>query len=386
MKPKIRSSILVLCAGLLLLPFFGFASVRAIDEGQKVPAPKIDHGPIDRTDFPELIEGYKMSVNHGENFSAGFNVKELNDPGINPFNNKPYGLSLSYQGNFRSRVSGAWLLFQFGLGCSLNTLPIQNHWSLYINCSDDVIPINLFNCSSFGMVTSNVTYVGNVPTFTNVITFHDIAMETYGHGASSISLVFTQHFMANWTKLTAKTETYADLTNMQLYYSNGSAVPSNTKFSLNFDYLVGLIDDTDPNQQGNPVFIIPRITQTTLFFDVNGTEGMQYSLADVTLADNYTEVQGSTQILNKTADVYFAPGWVVGSDCFQRFNDLTYGVTTAVISDPTINVHHTSVPIGWSMSGNPINNWDAPHIAFVVGIASAAVVATVVVVRRRRRR
>jgi len=381
MKPKIRSLILVLCAGLLLLPFFGFASVRAIDEGQKVPAPTIHPGIL--TDFSTLIEGYKMVVNHGENFSVEFNVIEYNESEINPFNNKPYGLSLRYQGNFRSYVSGTWLLFQFGLGSSLGDF---HQRKLYINCSDDVIPINLFNCSSFGMVTSNVTYVGNVPTFTNVITFHDIALETYGHGASSISLVFTQHFMANWTKLTVKTETYADLTKMKLYYSDGSPVPLNTTFSLNFDYLVGLIDDTDPNQQGNPVFIIPRITQTSLFFDVKGTEGVQYSLADMTLADNYTEMQGSTQILNKTANVYFAEGWVVGSDCFQRFNDLTYGVTTAVISDPTINVHHTSVPIGWSMSGNPINNWDAPHIAFVVGIASAAVVATVVVVRRRRRR
>jgi len=383
MEPKIRPFILLLCAGLLLLPFFGFVSIGASDDDQKVPAPKIDHGPIDRTGFPELIEGYKMSVSHGENFSAGFNVKEFNDPGINPFNNEPYGLSLSYQGNFRSRVSGAWLLFQFGLGSSLGDF---HQRKLYIDCSGDVIPINLFNCSSFGMVTSNVTYVGNVPTFTNVISFHDIALETYGHGASLISLVFTQHFVANWTKLTAKTETYADLTNMHLYYSDGSPVPLNATFSLNFDYLVGLIDDTDPNQQGNPVFIIPRITQTSLFFDVNSTEGVQYSLADMTLADNYTEVQGAVQVLNKTADVYFAPGWVVGSDCFQKFTNLTYGLTTAVISDPTINVHHTSVPIGWSMSGNPINNWDAPHIAFVVGLASAAVVATAVVVRRRRRR
>jgi hypothetical protein len=370
-----------LCAGLLLLPFFGFASVRAIDEGQKVPAPQIHPGIL--TDFSTLIEGYKMVVNHGENFSVEFNVIEYNESEINPFNNKPYGLTLRYQGNFRSYVSGTWLLFQFTLGSELNVVPIQNRcgWDLYINCSGDVIPINLFNCSSFDMVTSNVTYEGNIPTFTNVITFHDIALQTYGHDASSISLVFTQHFIANWTKLTVKTETYANLTNMQLYYSDGSPVPLNTTFSLNFNYKVCLISQTDPNQQGNQVFIIPRITQTSLSFDVNGTEGMQYSLADITLADNYTEVQDSAQVLNKTANVYFAPGWVSGSDCFQRFTNLTYNVTTAVISDPTINVHHTSVSIGWGSN----NGWVFP-VAFVGGIASVAVVATVVVVRRRRRR
>jgi hypothetical protein len=377
MKPMIRLFILILCVG-LLLPSFGFVSVRAIDEGQKVPAPNIHPG-LPMSSWTGYINGYKMVVNHGENFSAEFNVVELNNSEINPFNNKPYGLSLRWQGSFRSYVSGTWLLFQFTLGTSVND---YNPRILYINCSGSVIPIYLTDCSSFDMVTSNITYDGNVPTFTNVITFHDIALETYGHGTSSIDLVFTQNFVADDTKLTVKTETYANLTKTKLFYSDGLPVPLNTPFSLNVKYLVCLISQTDNGPQAEQVFIIPtRITREALFFEVNGTKGLRYSFANMTMADNYTELQGSAQVLNKTADVYFAPGWVVGGECFQRFTNLTYGVTTAVISDPTIDVHHTSVLMGVG-SGN---GWVFP-VAFLGGIASVAVVAAVVVVRRRRRR
>jgi hypothetical protein len=378
MKTKIKSFIPVLCAGLLLLPFFGFVSVRASDEDQKVPPPQIHPG-LPLSSMPGYIKGYKMVVNHGINFSVEFNVVECNNSEINPFNNKPYGLSLRYQGNFRSYVSGNWLLFQFGLGTSLND---YNPRILYINCSGSVIPIYLSNCNSFDMVTSGITYMGGVPTFTNVITFRDIALETYGHGSSSINLVFTQKFIANDTKLTVKTITCANFTNMKLFYSEDSPVPFNTTFSLNLKYSVCLISQTDPGPQGKQVFIIPtRITKEALFFEVDGTGGMRYSFANMTMADNYTEVQSSARVLNKTADVYFAPGWVVGGECFQRFTNLTYGVTMAVISDPTIDVHHASVLMGVG-SGS---GWVFP-VAFMGGIASVAVVATLVVVRRRRRR
>jgi hypothetical protein len=234
------------------------------------------------------------------------------------------------------------------------------------------------------MVTSEITYMGDVPTFTNVITFHDIALQTYDNGASNITLMFTQHFIADWTELKVETETYADLTKMNLYYSNGYAVPFNTTFSLNFNYMVCLINQTASDLLGHPVFILPTsVTQTSLNFTVKGIGDMPYSLAGITLADNYTEVQGAVQVPNKTASAYFEPGWASGCNCFQGFTNLTYGVTKAVISDPTINVHHTSVPIGWGWGSS--NNWVLP-VAFVGGIASVAVVATVVVVRRRRRR
>jgi hypothetical protein len=112
--------------------------------------------------------------------------------------------------------------------------------------------------------------------------------------------------------------------------------------------VVGLFNQTPTDQHGAVEILPTSINQTSLSFDVNGTEGMQYSLADITLADNYTEVQGATQVPNKTASAYFTMDLVSHRrECIQRFTNLTYGVTTAVISDPTINVHHTSVPNGW---------------------------------------
>ena len=346
MKPKIRSFILVLCAGLLLLPFFGFASVRASDDHVRasddrglVPAPTIQTQYIANG---TIIGGavslgqFGMGFGHGENFSYGWAVRKY----IDPYN----GLCAGYQGNLQSYVLGTWLLFQFYLESQSNG---ANYPVVYINCSGDVIPIHLYNCSSFDMVTSNVTYVGDVPTFTNVITFHDIALQTYDNDTSSISLVFTQHFIADWTELTIETETYANLTKMKLYYTNQSEVPPNTEFSLNFDYVVGLFNQTPTDQYGSTPILPTSVTKTGLSFNVTGIGGMNYSIADVMLDDNYTEVQGATQVLNKTAIVYFAPGWGGGSKCFQRFTNLTYGVTTAVISDPTINIYHTSVPIGW---------------------------------------
>ena len=345
MKPKLRLFILVLCAGLLFLPFFGCASVRASDDHVRasdergmVPAPQIQTQYIPNG---TIIGGavslgqFNMGFGHGENFSYGWCVREY----IDPYN----GLCAGYQGNLQSYVLGNWLNFQI----YMESQGVDDNPVVYINCSGDVIPIHLYNCSSYDMVTSDVTYVGDVPTFTNVMTFHDIALQTYGNDNSSVSLVFTQHFIADWTELTVGTETYADLTKMKLYYTNQSEVPLNTEFSLNFDYNVGLFNQTPTEEHGSVEILPTSINETGLSFNVTGTGGMNYSLADVTLDDNYTEVQGTNQVLNKTAIVYFAPRLGGGCKCFQRFTNLTYNVTTAVISDPTINVHHASVPIGW---------------------------------------
>jgi hypothetical protein len=346
MRPKIRLLILVLCAGLLFLPFFGFTRVRASDDHVRasddrglVPAPQIQTQCIPNGTImggTVSLGQFNMGFRHGENFSYNWCVRRYIDP-IN-------GLCCGYQGNLQSYVLGTWLLFQFYLESQSNG---ADYPVVYINCSGDVIPIHLYNCSSFDMVTSNITYVGDVPTFTNVITFDDIAVQTYGNDTSSISLVFTQHFIADWTELTIGTETYANLTNMKLYYTNQSEVPPNTEFSLNFDYVVGLFNQTPTDQYGSTPILPTNVTRTGLSFNVTGIGGMNYSIADVTLDDNYTEVQGVTQILNKKSIVYFALGWGGGCKCFQRFTNLTYGVTTAVINDPTINVYHTSVPIGW---------------------------------------
>src|SRR5208283_5074490 len=118
------------------------------------------------------------------------------------------------------------------------------------------------------------------------------------------------------------------------------------------------------------------------FFAVNGTAGTQLSIANMNFGGTYTDIQGSNQFADKTPTIYFqqstAPTWAV--NCFQTFPDLTYGVTTAVQSDPTINVQHNAV----SASGISISNL-VLYVAIIGGVALVAVVGTAVFVKRRKR-
>jgi len=353
----------------------------SVTTSQKVPAPEVT--------TQSTAESYAMAVGYPSsrdadlssaiNFSFSFNVRKYFDI----YN----GLVAEYEGLAFSYVSGSWLCFEFRLMSGTNwTYP-----HIYINCSGSIIPIHLYNCSSFDMVTSSITYVEDVPTFTNVITFHDIALQTYDNGASNITLMFTQHFTADWTKLTIQTDTYADLTNMTLYYSNQSAVTHNTKFSLNFDYNANLFNKSDPHPENASAMSPTIINDTTLSFDVTGTEGMQYTIADMTLSDNYTEVQGDTQILNKTAIAYFSSVSLFSLQkeqiCSQRFTDLTYNVTTAVTSDPTISVMHSQVPFaGVPKDADSQSSQPPGYIIYIIAIVAIIIVVTgsVFILKRRR--
>jgi hypothetical protein len=354
----------------------------SVTASQKVPAPEISFGNNNETSYGMAV-GYPSSrdadLSSAINFSFSFNVRKY----IDIYN----GLVAEYEGLAFSYVSGSWLCFEFRLMSGTN----WNYPHIYINCSGSIIPINLYNCRSFDMVTSSITYVEDVPTFTNVITFHDIALQTYDNGASNITLMFTQHFIADWTKLTIKTETYANLTNMQLYYSDGSPVPHNTKFSLNFDYDANLFNKSDPHPENASAMSPTIINDTTLSFDVTGTEGMQYTIADMTLSDNYTEEQGDTQILNKTAIAYFSSispfSLQKEQICSQRFTDLTYNVTTAVTSDPTISVMHSQVPFaGVPKDADSQSSQPPGYIIYIIAIVAIIIVVTgsVFILKRRR--
>jgi hypothetical protein len=251
---------------------------------------------------------------------------------------------------------------------------------VYINCSSGVIPMSLVNCSSISVTNSDITYMGSVPTFTCNFTFHDVTLPTYGHGTSTVTLTFSTHFIANWTTMTVKTSVHADLTKMKLYAPNGTELPLNTNFSLNLKYIVALNNATTANAYIPPT----NITRTSIHFGASGTGGTQISIADMTLGENYTEVQGSAEIANRMADTYFALGSDIMCSGYQRFTNLTYGVTTAVRSDPTISVNHNPVPLGWL----PPSAWFLSGVlvvAIVGAVAAVAVAAAVIVVKRRRR-
>ena len=86
------------------------------------------------------------------------------------------------------------------------------------------------------------------------------------------------------------------------------------------------------------------------------------------------------------------PSWAV--NCFQRFQNLTYDLTTGVNSDPTIAVHHNAVAVGWGSNNNPGSGpnsspspIDLSYVAVIGGIVAASVVVgTLILVKRKRPR
>jgi hypothetical protein len=94
--------------------------------------------------------------------------------------------------------------------------------------------------------------------------------------------------------------------------------------------------------------------------------------------DSYTEIQGNEQISNLSAQTYFQQQGNPGSCfvlCYQKFNGLTYGLTTGLNSDPTLKVPH-----------NPLQVIPWQLIIVSVAIAAAAAVLGVTIVRCRRHR
>ena len=113
---------------------------------------------------------------------------------------------------------------------------------------------------------------------------------------------------------------------------------------------------------------------------------MNIQAANMNLGDTYTEIQGSNQFADKTPTVYFTPSgvpsWSV--NCFQSFPNLTYGVTTAVESDPTITVQHNAVTAGLGSSSN-FSSSNLILYAAILGGVAVAIVGAVIFVRRRKR-
>jgi hypothetical protein len=179
---------------------------------------------------------------------------------------------------------------------------------------------------------------------------------------------------------------------MKLFHTNQSAVPLNTKFSLNFDYNVDLFNQSTQSIEHGAIEISPTsVTEKGLYFTVGGKEGMNYTLADMTLDDNYTEVQGATQIQNKTANLYFSSISLFSLQkeqvCSQRFSDLTYKVATAVMSDPTISIVHNQVPFaGVPKDADSQSSQPPGYIIYIIVIVTIIIVVTgsVFILKRRR--
>jgi hypothetical protein len=289
-------------------------------------------------------------------------------------------LSEGFQGEIGTTVDNVSSDLEINLG-SVNApagAPDLDLPGMFINTPYGSIPISFCDASSFNVQVGNVTYVNGLPTVTNTITFNDIALPTYGQGSSYITFVIAQTVIANWTNMIIKIGVYADLSNMKLYQPDGTAIPPSTDFSFNLMYQIDMNNASPSNIVDYPP---SDITPTSVFFAVNGTTGTQISIANMNLGDTYTEIQGSNQFADKTPTIYFsqstAPTWAV--NCFQSFPNLTYGVTTAVQSDPTITIQHNAVSAGGILNGNLIL-----YVAIIVGVASVAIVAGITSVKRKK--
>lgn len=377
--------------------------------GSSVPAPIVSANSDDKTSA--TFNQSAITVTHGPDFDSTWMAFRayLPDNPSNPSQGGDY-LSEHFQGNVAPILNGTQFCLTFTLVSSAQTwdtspsnpLGIYTNSSygvpcgIWINSSYGQIPICLYNASSYTLKVGNVAYVNGLPTLTNNVTFNDIALETYGHGSSSINLVIDQEIIANWTTMKIKIGVYADLSNMHLYLPDGSEIPQGTKFSLNFQWGVDLSNQTASNLAGYPIGFPYIVKGNSLYFLVNGTTQSQLSVANMSLGDSYVEMQGSAQSSNRTADVQFVNslitlggsqgrGAVPSCNCFQSFTNLTYGLTTGVLSDPTITVNHAPVPPGWGTPEYFIYSMLSNIAPIVIAVAGVVVIVRVTLLFRKRK-
>jgi hypothetical protein len=370
----------------------GFVAAQTASGDNQTPSPSVPSGQVPAptvsfSDAPRSTEdiiNLAVGVNQGQVCGTVWSAHKTNLPVMG--SNGPSGetvLSEGFQGEIGTTVANFSSTLEINLGDTNSPpgAPNLNLPSMFIDTAYGSIPISFCDASSFNVQVGNVTYINGLPTVTNTITFNDIALPTYGQGSSSVTFVISQNVIANWTNMIIGIGVYADLSNMKLYLPNGTEIPQGTDFSFNLMYS---IDMNTPNLSGNsgPIDYPPSdVTPTSVFFAINGTAGTQLSIGNMNLGDTYTEIQGATQLAGKTPTIYFqqssAPTWAV--NCFQSFSNLTYGVTTAVQSDPTITVQHNAVSAGGVSIGNL-----TPYIAIVAVVASVTVVFVVISVKRKK--
>ena len=379
-----KISLAALCLLLLvsaMLPGFAEVKAQTASAGNQSPSPSSPSGQVPAPTVQSFINS--TSVGGFDNLAVS--VMQGSVCGTTWSARRQFlplggALNEGFQGEIGTTVGNVSSTLEINLGDDYPEglqLP-----AMFINTQYGSFPISFCNASSFNMQVGNVTYINGLPTLTNTITFNDIALPTYGQGSSSITLVISQTVIANWTNMTISIGVYADLSNMKLYLPDGTEIPQNTDFSFNLMYGIDMNTPAPPGTPGPIDYPPSDITPTSVFFAVNGTAGTQLSIANMNFGGTYTDIQGSNQFADKTPIIYFsqsaAPTWAV--NCFQSFPNLTYGVTTAVQSDPTITVQHNAVSAG----GVSISNL-ALYAAIVGVVALVAVVGTVIFVRRRKR-
>jgi hypothetical protein len=219
------------------------------------------------------------------------------------------------------------------------------------------------------------------------VTFNNVALNTYGHGLSAFNLVINQEVVENWTEVKIKIGVYADLSNTKLYLANGSELPQGTQYSLNFQWGVDLSNFTAAQQLGYPIGFNYVASGNSLYFVQNDLQHTPLPLVNLRLGDSYTEIQGSNQEAARTAEAEFVSsnmtlgkGKVPGCMCYQSFSNLTYGLTTGILSDPLLGVQHPKAQAPSAM----MSTGGIPVPLIILGVATTVAILGIVLYKKRK--
>lgn len=398
---KIIGCILGLLALSLVMPSVAKAQQSQTSNSQPVPVIATS-GISKNVSSSGIVEA--LGVLDLPDTESTWSASRLNMP-QNPSNlSQGTYLAEGFQGNLQPTINGTSYCLEFNLrSCqsqfksSSNPLGLWNGnpgnipSSIWINCSYGVIPIWLYNATNFTFEAGNCTYIDGLPTIKNNVTFNNVALNTYGHGLSTFNLVINQEVVENWTEVKIKIGVYADLLNTKLYLANGSELPQGTQYSLNFQWGVDLSNFTAAQLLGYPIGFNYVASGTNLYFVQNDSQHTPLPVVNLRLGDSYTEIQGSNQEAVRTAEAEFissnmtlgnsvGKGKVPGCLCYQSFSNLTYGLTTGVLSDPLLGVQHPRVQAPSVM----ITIGGIPMPMIILGVAITVAILGIALYKKRK--
>lgn len=298
--------------------------IPASAQDNPVPAPRIDFSHR----YNEYVEYtcpfihneiWDLAVSHGDCEIGMFadNVTEL------CHDNLTY---VRYQQNIRYLIKGTRYLLQFTVA------------TMKVNCSGETIELFLTNCSSFDAALGNITYVGDIPVFDFNLTFHEIAIETYGNGKSNLTFILRHIIYPDWNKTDIKIQAFFNLSNFRLILpsTHSEAAPGAT-FAIIIEYSMELLDATDPTAHHG---VMPsHYNDTSISYDLPTDTGTNLTVSKLEMGSTFYEWNGSHFLERATNSSLENAG---GSTFLARhiFPNLVYKTTILIYSDPQLTVFH----------------------------------------------
>jgi hypothetical protein len=353
---------------ILLLTALVF-SVAAV-HGDQIPMPN-QWGSSDNSSAPSGIiskENYIDSITQGPTIQVGWTLHRWLVPLVPA--SRGYHENVGFGGGANSRIGSDMVGLAFGCGSTNDSSTSE----VYINTTNEYIPINLCNAKSLSMELGNFRYVNGIPEVVNNFTAHDVQV-----GNGSVTITITQKIDADWTIMTFHRETYVDLSNLTL------DLPIGTQYSLTFCWEMSLMKaHIEPNgytETSNQTVIQPtEITRDLISYDINESAYQKVFACNCSLAGNFDDIQGLTRTSRPIETSFQEMEHAVNGQwgyyyCYQTFNNLTYGQTTAIKADPTINLNHDR------LAANPFSN--GANIPLVLLAIPIGVIVAVVLYKKK---